>query len=122
MIWALGTNHDLTYHRVRGSKTLDLLAPEMNTTASPNSSPTTTRTPNRENLDAEGNYVLEWGLSGDGEMMEFQIEVKNAAGYIGFGISPNMTMAGADILIVGMHGNGTVYYSVSYLDDDFLIL
>jgi hypothetical protein len=67
--------------------------------------------PNLIQLDDDGQIVLAWEANHETEQVVFEIEA-NTTGYVGFGISPQGSMAGADIFIAGVFPNGTSYYSV----------
>lgn len=67
----------------------------------------------QENLDGNGKYLLEWEAYTDTQTIVFELTVATA-GYIGFGISPIGGMDGGDIIIGGVHPNGTVYFSVRF--------
>jgi hypothetical protein len=66
-----------------------------------------------EVLDSEdGSAFLSYIFLRDEDLVEFEIEVETT-GYVGFGISPNGGMVGADIFIGGVYENGTSYHFVS---------
>lgn len=66
-----------------------------------------------EVLDVNGKYSVEWEADIDTENIVFTLNVETT-GYIGFGISMNPNMAGADIIIGGVFENGTSYFGVIY--------
>jgi len=65
-----------------------------------------------ETLDHSGRIVLSWELGEDKSAITFELWAQTL-GYVGFGISPNGGMAGADIFIAGVAPDGTPYSSVS---------
>jgi len=67
-----------------------------------------------ENLDDKGRVVLQWELSPDETEIIFDLSAETT-GFVGFGISPQGGMTGADIFIAGVDSNGKPYSSVSTL-------
>lgn len=67
----------------------------------------------QENLDSNEKYFIEWEAYTDTQTIIFELTVQTT-GYVGFGISPAGGMTGADIVIGGVHPNGTVYFSVRF--------
>jgi len=65
-----------------------------------------------ETLDHSGRIVLSWELGDDRSAITFELWAQTL-GYVGFGISPNGGMAGADIFSAGVAPDGTPYFSVS---------
>lgn len=61
---------------------------------------------NIEVLDGEGKYILGWEISGDEIIFEIEAET---LGWVGFGISPQGGMTGADIFIGGVLSDGSPY-------------
>ncbi|XP_055764097.1 DBH-like monooxygenase protein 2 homolog [Salvelinus fontinalis] len=59
-------------------------------------------------LDPENNVNLKWGFSDVQDTITFQLTVKTT-GWVGFGLSPNGGMAGADIVIGGV-GRDSNYF------------
>lgn len=69
----------------------------------------------QEYLDSNGRYLVEWEAYTDTQTIVFELTVQTV-GYVGFGISPTGGMAGADIIIGGVHNtNDTAYFSVRFL-------
>lgn len=66
---------------------------------------------NVEKLDDDGKIILAWEVDLTKETIVFEIEAATL-GYVGFGISPQGSMEGADILIAGVLEDGTPYFSV----------
>lgn len=64
----------------------------------------------REVLDPR--YTVEWRSDFETKQLEFLIRAKTT-GFVGFGLSVGGTMNGADIVIGGVHPDGTKYFSVS---------
>jgi len=64
-------------------------------------------------------YDVDWDIDYDLEKVLFNVAVRTE-GFVGFGISPNGGMAGADIFIAGVYPNGTTYASVSSTAFDLL--
>jgi len=65
-----------------------------------------------ETLDESGKLTMSSELNEN----ETEITIRlwaQTTGYVGFGISPNGGMAGADIFIAGIYSNGTTYSYVS---------
>ncbi len=67
----------------------------------------------QEYLDSNGKYLVEWEAYTDTQTIIFDLTVETT-GYVGFGISPVGGMTGADIIIGGVHPNGTEYFSVKF--------
>jgi len=65
-----------------------------------------------EQLDDKGRLILEWELNTDQTEIIFELSA-NTTGFVGFGISPQGGMTGADIFIAGVDSNGVPYSSVS---------
>jgi len=65
-----------------------------------------------DTLDTKGKIALSWELGEDKSAITFELWAQTL-GYVGFGISPNGGMAGADIFIAGVSPDGTPYFSVS---------
>jgi len=65
-----------------------------------------------EQLDERGRVILEWELSANETEIIFELSA-NTTGFVGFGISPQGGMTGADIFIAGVDSNGQSYSSVS---------
>uniref|UniRef100_A0A674APS7 Monooxygenase, DBH-like 1, like n=1 Tax=Salmo trutta TaxID=8032 RepID=A0A674APS7_SALTR len=59
-------------------------------------------------LDPENNVNLKWGFSDVQDTITFQLTVKTT-GWVGFGLSPNGGMAGADIVIGGVGQDGNYF-------------
>lgn len=66
-----------------------------------------------EVLDVNGKYSVEWAADLDAETIVFTVNVETT-GYVGFGISMNPNMAGADIVIGGVRDDGTIYFAVIF--------
>lgn len=67
--------------------------------------------PNVLVLDDAGRITLAWEANLQREEITFEIEA-NTTGYVGFGISPQGSMTGADIFIAGVGNDGQPYFSV----------
>jgi len=65
-----------------------------------------------EDVSGDGRYLVKWEVNFDTEIIIFDVEVKTT-GFVGFGISPQGGMTGADIVIGGVFENGTTYFSVT---------
>lgn len=63
-----------------------------------------------EILDSLGKYLLEWQVDWLQKRVTFNVTVKTK-GYVGFGLSDNGKMTGADIVVGGMLPNGQTYFS-----------
>lgn len=63
-------------------------------------------------LDLNGRYSAEWEVNFDTEVIVFTIDVQTT-GFVGFGISMNPSMEGADIVIGGVK-DGEPYFQVIY--------
>jgi len=74
-----------------------------------------------ESLDYSGRIVLSWELGDDKSAITFELWAQTL-GYVGFGLSPNGGMAGADIFIAGVFPNGTPYFSVSKISHTYRVL
>lgn len=59
-------------------------------------------------LDPKNNVNLKWGFSDVQVTITFQLTVKTT-GWVGFGLSPNGGMAGADIVIGGVGRDGNYF-------------
>jgi len=64
-----------------------------------------------EQLDDAGKVTMSWEVDEVERSITFEIEAETT-GYVGFGISPQGSMTGADIFIAGVANNGTPYSSV----------
>lgn len=64
----------------------------------------------RENIDPSGRYQLEWLVDHKNKMITFNVTV-HTTGYVGFGLSSNGKMTGADIVIGGVDSKGKSYFS-----------
>ncbi len=64
-----------------------------------------------ETIDHEGKYRVEWEVDFRNESIVFDITVETT-GYVGFGISNQGGMTGADIVIAGVLPDGTAYIRV----------
>jgi len=64
-----------------------------------------------ETLDHSGRIILSWELGENKSAITFELWAQTV-GYVGFGISPNGGMTGADIFIAGVSPDGTPYSSV----------
>lgn len=62
-------------------------------------------------LDAHEKYLLEWKLDSIAEIVYFNVTAETN-GFVGFGLSPNGGMSGADILIAGLTPEGITYSGV----------
>jgi len=71
-------------------------------------------TKSTETLDHSGRIFLSWELGDNKSSVTFELWAQTV-GYVGFGISPNGGMAGADIFIAGVASDGTPYFSVSQI-------
>ncbi|CAL8072115.1 unnamed protein product [Orchesella dallaii] len=63
-----------------------------------------------EVLDPLGRYELEWLVDWESERVIFNVTVRTT-GYIGFGLSSNGRMRGADIVTGGVAANGEPYFT-----------
>ena len=61
--------------------------------------------------DAGDKCQVEYEVDFEANTITFQVTVESV-GFVGFGISPNGGMAGADMIIAGVYPNGTSYFSV----------
>lgn len=64
-----------------------------------------------EILDVDGKYSVEWEVDFETEIIVFTVDVETT-GFVGFGISMNPSMAGADIVIGGVKDDDTTYFAV----------
>lgn len=62
-----------------------------------------------ETLDSR--YTVEWKVNRNVETVEFLV-IANTTGWVGFGLSYNGKMTGADIVIGGVSSNGQTYFEV----------
>ena len=67
--------------------------------------------PFMEYLDAERQVLLQWGFDEGVGNISFTLSI-NTSGWIGFGLSPNGNMIGADMVVGGV-GTGGIYFTVS---------
>src|SRR5688572_25165014 len=67
-----------------------------------------------QSLDLSEGFHLEWEVDSSHERVTFLV-VGETLGYVGFGISPNGGMDGADMVIGGVLPNGFAYISVIFL-------
>jgi len=67
-----------------------------------------------EVLDPNGRFRVHWKYYPLEKALEFEVTAETT-GFVGFGLSPVGGMAGADIVIGGIHPNGTTYFSVKVL-------
>lgn len=58
-------------------------------------------------------YQVEWEVDLRAQTVEFFITAETT-GFIGFGLSHNGAMTGADIVVGGVLGNGQQYFQVQY--------
>lgn len=63
----------------------------------------------REILDREGKFVVEWETEADTATFTVTVETR---GFVGFGLSPAGGMHEADIVIGGIDPNGNSYFAV----------
>lgn len=70
-----------------------------------------------EVLDYNGKYSVEWEVDLETEIIVFTLDVETT-GFVGFGISMNPSMEGADIVIGGVRDNQTTYFNVIYMKVD----
>lgn len=70
-----------------------------------------------EVLDHNGKYSVEWEVDLETEIIVFTVDVETT-GFVGFGISMNPSMDGADIVIGGVRDNQTTYFNVIYMKVD----
>lgn len=69
-----------------------------------------------EILDVNGKYLVDWDVDFEKEMIVFTLDVETT-GFVGFGISMNPNMEGADIVIGGVSDDdGQTYFAVIYLN------
>lgn len=64
----------------------------------------------RVTLDPQGIYQLEWMVDLEAKKVTFNVTVRTK-GYVGFGLSDNGKMTGADIVVGGVLPNGRSYFS-----------
>jgi len=62
-------------------------------------------------LDSEARYHVAWEFEETESQVTFEVSVKTK-GFVGFGISWNGGMKGADMVIGGVNPDGSVYFSV----------
>lgn len=67
-----------------------------------------------EVLDVNRRYSVQWEVDLDTEIIVFTLNVQTT-GYVGFGISMNPSMAGADIVIGGVRDDGSTYFAVIFI-------
>src|SRR5688572_31726597 len=67
-------------------------------------------TQHRSEILDDGNYVVDWYIDYEATRVDFTVTVKTT-GFVGFGLSPNGGMTGADIVIGGVR-DGEPYFSV----------
>ena len=58
-------------------------------------------------------FSVSWTANLDNETAIFTVSAEGL-GYVGFGLSPNGGMAGADIVLGGVNDGGSTYFSVSF--------
>lgn len=76
--------------------------------------------PFSEYLDADKQVLLRWGF--DEILSNITIELcVNTTGWVGFGLSPNGDMIGADIVMGGVNTDG-YYFGVSIFKDATFML
>lgn len=66
----------------------------------------------KEILDGHGKYQLEWIVDWSVKTIDFCVTVKTV-GYVGFGLSSNGKMTGADLVMGGVAPDGTSYFTVN---------
>lgn len=66
----------------------------------------------REVLESTGRVIVEWEVDFADKTILFDVTAETT-GFVGFGLSPGGGMSGSDIVIGGIHPNGTSYFSVS---------
>lgn len=69
----------------------------------------------KELISSNPDFTVDWEITDEtsrNATVTFNLTVKTT-GFVGFGISKNGGMGGADIVIGGVLPNGTVYFSVS---------
>lgn len=97
---AIATLLTSSTHHVRAQSDMDLI---------------TSRDPRVYNgfeiLDPEQKYVLEWTVNWSQRRVHFNVTVQTK-GYIGFGLTSDGTMQGADIVMGGVRADGSSYFSV----------
>jgi len=62
-------------------------------------------------LDQNGHYFVHWSIDYENKLVRFNVTCLTT-GYVGFGLSTNGGMTGSDIVIGGVHPNGTIYFEV----------
>jgi DOMON domain len=104
LIWATGQTDTLNYHgqENRGQKLTTLLGPFC---SDPCAEPA-----EREAVLNE-NYLVRWETNDEAQRAQFHVIVATT-GYVGFGISDEGKMMGADIIIGGVGANGETYFGV----------
>ncbi len=66
----------------------------------------------KEMLDTNGKYQLEWQVDWSTKRINFTVTAETH-GSIGFGLSSNGKMTGADIIIGGVFSGGRSYFKVT---------
>lgn len=66
----------------------------------------------RQETLQSGKYQLEWFVDWNLKQITFNVTAQTN-GYVGFGLSRDGEMVGADIVVGGVYPNGTSYFSVS---------
>ena len=56
-------------------------------------------------------YHVRWENNFEKKIISFRVTVETK-GFVGFGVSPNGGMTGADLIIGGVYPNGTHYFQV----------
>lgn len=67
-----------------------------------------------EILDSEGKFRVHWSIDYENEIVMFNLTCETT-GFVGFGISSNGGMAGADIVIGGVNSDGRFYFTVTQI-------
>lgn len=65
----------------------------------------------REILEPNGKFVVEWETDLDNDTITFEVTAATT-GFVGFGLSPSGGMQGSDIIVGGIDPNGNSYFSV----------
>lgn len=65
----------------------------------------------REVLEPDGKFVVEWETDLATESITFQV-IAETTGFVGFGLSPGGGMEASDIIIGGIFPNGQSYFAV----------
>nr|XP_006626174.2 PREDICTED: DBH-like monooxygenase protein 2 homolog [Lepisosteus oculatus] len=68
-----------------------------------------------EHLDAKQEVTVRWGFNEPGSPVTFEVTFPTL-GWVGFGFSPSGGMSGADIVIGGIHPNGSTYFTDRHAD------